>query len=137
MKRLDGFLFISDIVAVEVLNTFRSKLNRGSLAPGDYRHARESFFKAYPAALRTQAVGPDVVADTLAIVSSHKRKSVGGVDVLHLATALRVQKKLPSGFRIAFATADAELATLADETGMHVFNPLSDPLSSLPRRPAN
>jgi predicted nucleic acid-binding protein len=82
-------------------------------------------------------IAPDVVVRAMGVAITHNRKGVGGVDVLHLATASHIQARLPAGVRLSFATADHELKQLATEHGLPTFDPLRDPLSALPRRPSS
>ena len=134
MRRMNGALLVSDLVAVEVLNVIRRRFNRGSLSGEEHRAARGSFFTDYPSAFRIAPVGPDVIQRALAIADSRRQKSIGGVDVVHLATALHISNRLPAGFQLTFATADVGLKDLAAQNGLRTFDPTADPVSVIPRR---
>ena len=134
MKRMNGSLVVSDLVALEVLNVIRRKFNKGSLSEPEYRRARLAFAGDYPGAFRVAPVGPDALRRAFSIADSHRQKSVGGVDVLHLATALYVSDGLPAGFQLTFATADLDLKDLATQKGLRTFDPTADRVSTIPRR---
>lgn len=55
------------------------------------------------------------------------------LDVLHLATALRLQTNSGEG-EVTMVTSDHDLAALSKECGLRTFDPSREPLAALPTR---
>lgn len=129
--RARGDLFLSEFVALEVLTSLRN-VHRG--APRDrYLAAVRQFWADYRSRFGIVTVDDDVVADAIALTTARREAKARSLDVLHLATALRLQSSSGAG-EVTMVTSDRDLAALSRECGLRTFDPSREPLAALPRR---
>ena len=131
LRRTGGDLFLSELVALEVLTSIRTAHRR--LPREDYLAAVRAFWTDYQSVFGVVHVDRTVVADAIALTTKHRHARARSMDVLHLATALRLQ----SGTRwrtVTLVSSDRDLIDLARECGLHTFDPSREPLAALPRR---
>jgi predicted nucleic acid-binding protein len=126
-----GDLFLSDFVALEVITSIRNA-HRGS-AREDYVAALQRFWADYRSRFAVVEVTGDVVSDALVLSTKHRDARARSMDVLHLATALRLQSSRRSR-EVTMITSDRDLADLARVCGLRTFDPSREPLAALPLR---
>jgi predicted nucleic acid-binding protein len=131
LRRAGGDLFLSEFVALEVLTSIRNA-HRG-LPREDYLEAVRLFWADYQSRFAVVAVDGDVVADAIALTTRHRGARARSMDVLHVATAMRLQSsRRASG--VTMVTSDRDLAELAAALGLRTFDPSREPLAALPSR---
>jgi predicted nucleic acid-binding protein len=131
LRRAGGDLFLSEFVALEVLTSLRN-VHRG-LPRQEYIAAVDRFWADYQSHFGVVAVDRDVVADAIALTTRHRDARARSMDVLHLATALRLQSSRRARY-VTLVTSDHDLAALAKECGLRTFDPAREPLAALPSR---
>ena len=132
LRRAGGELFLSDFVVLEVLTSIRNA-HRG-LPRAGYITAVDQFWADYRSRFGLVVVDREVVADAITLTTKHRRARARSMDVLHLATALRLQS-IRRARKITMVTSDQDLADLARECGLRTFDPSREPLAALPTRP--
>jgi predicted nucleic acid-binding protein len=113
-----------------VLTSIRTT-HRG-LPRKDYLAAVRAFWADYQSCFGIVDVSREVLADAIALTTKHRQARARSMDVLHLATALRLQ----AGARertVTLVTSDRDLADLARLSGLRTFDPSREPLAALPR----
>jgi predicted nucleic acid-binding protein len=130
LRRAGGDLFLSEFVALEVLTSIRTA-HRGRPRE-NYVAAVRRFWTDYQSFFSVVEVDRGVVADALALTTKHRNARARSMDVLHLATALRLQSTRRAQ-EVTMVTSDRELAALSAECGLRTFDPSREPLAALPR----
>jgi predicted nucleic acid-binding protein len=130
LRRAGGELFLSEFVALEVLTAIRNA-HRG-LPRNHYLGAVQRFWTDYGSRFGVVEVDSEIVADALALTTKHRQARARSMDVLHLATALRLQSA-QRGREVTMVTSDRDLADLAGTCGLRTFDPSREPLAALPR----
>jgi predicted nucleic acid-binding protein len=133
LRRGDGDLFLSDLVALEVLTSIRSAYR--AKAREDYLDALQRFWTDYPTRFGVVEINREIIADAIALTTKHRGTRARSMDVLHLATALRLQARSRTGPEVTMVTSDRDLAALASACGLRTFDPSREPLAALPRVP--
>ncbi|HEX2211572.1 MAG TPA: PIN domain-containing protein [Longimicrobium sp.] len=88
----------------------------------------QRFWADYQSRFGIVEVNREVVADALALTTKHRGARARSMDVLHLATALRLQSATRP---VTLVTSDRDLAGLANECGLRTFDPSREPLAAL------
>ncbi|HSU14848.1 type II toxin-antitoxin system VapC family toxin [Longimicrobium sp.] len=130
LARMRGKLFLSPHVIIEVLSTFAKQHRSDVITKTLYRKARSGFLNDIGETYTVMEVGAPVFWSAYDLVDRHRQFSVGALDVLHVASALKLQ----ASFRrktVVLATADRGLLSLARAAGVKTFNPVLDPLAVL------
>lgn len=131
LQRAGGDLFVSEFVALEVLTSIRNA-HRG-LPREDYVNTVRRFWSDYQSRFSVVEVDPETVARAIALTTKHRGARARSMDVLHLATALRLQKASQAR-EVTLVTSDRDLADLASAVGLRTFDPSREPLAALPAR---
>ncbi len=131
INRLNGLLFISDFVALEVLTTLRTAFRDADR--GRWREVITEFTADFEGTFHVVDVGPDVLGRATTLVMEHRRARARSMDLLHLATALELQATRPA-MPVTMVTSDRDLAALCREVGLRTFDPSREPLAALPMR---
>ena len=122
--------FLSDHVAIEVLMVFAKWLRTRRFSHAAYRTAVSDFFRDYPSAFNLVDVDESVRKQALTLAQSLRSLGIGGMDVLHLASAMHVQASV-SPRPVVLASADGPLLNAASITGLATFNPEVEPLAKV------
>lgn len=131
MMRANGSVFVSEFVALEVLTALRNAF-RGQ--PKErLAEALEQFWKDYPRRFIVTPVADPVIKLALDLTTRHREAKARSMDVLHVATAVDLQRMFP-GREVTMVTSDQDLATLAKTCGLRTFDPAREPLAALPAR---
>lgn len=130
LRRLDGSVSISSIVALETAAALSRLLRRGEIRQKTYRQAREDFLNHCRTKFYVVHPPELVMADALVMIDTYRARNPGGSDLLHVATAEYMQG-LVAGESVAFMCCDTRLQTIAKERGSDVFDPTRDPLNNL------
>jgi predicted nucleic acid-binding protein len=131
LRRGGGDLFLSDFVALEVLTSIRNA-HRGKPREA-FVATVQRFWSDYQACFSVVEVGQDIVLDALTLTTKRRDARARSMDVLHLATALRLQAS-PGVGEVTMITSDRDLAALSKECGLRTFDPSREPLAALPIR---
>lgn len=132
LNRRGGSLFITDLVALEVLTSLRTVLRK---EPGvTYSTALAQFWADFPRLYNVVDVDSSARQLAFSLTTSYREARARSMDVLHLATALRLQAG-PHRSDVTMVTSDHDLAALAGECGLRTFDPSREPLAALPRVP--
>jgi predicted nucleic acid-binding protein len=129
LRRGGGALFLSEFVALEVLTSIRNA-HRGKPRE-DFVATVQRFWIDYRS--RFGIVDHEIVSDAIALTTKRRDARARSMDVLHLATALRLQAS-PGVGEVTMVTSDRDLAALAQECGLRTFDPSREPLAALPIR---
>jgi predicted nucleic acid-binding protein len=117
-------VYVSNHVALETLASFASNLRRQVIRPRRYRRARSEFLRDYPGTWNIVEVSPQTVDDAMQLTDVHRGLGVGGMDLLHIATAEQLAKT--RGTTPTIVCADRAMRNLAAAAGFRVFNPETD-----------
>ena len=131
LRRAGGNLFLSEFVALEVLTSIRNA-HRGRPRE-DYLKAVRLFWSDYRSRFGLVDVDRSTVADAIDLTTKHRGAKARSMDVLHLATALRLQARDRTR-EVTVVTSDRDLADLASALGLRTFDPSREPLAALPAR---
>ncbi|HEX6038314.1 type II toxin-antitoxin system VapC family toxin [Longimicrobium sp.] len=131
LQRGGGELFLSEFVALEVLTSIRNA-HRGT-PRGEYVDAVRRFWSDYHSRFSVVEVDTDTVWDAISLTSRHRYARARSMDLLHLATALRLQASRTAR-EVTMVTSDRDLAALSSECGLRTFDPSREPLAALPGR---
>ena len=125
-----GELLLSDHVALETLATFAYKLRDQRISKSVYRRARSDFARDYSLLFERVAVTSGVLESAMQLAHSHRKMGVGSIDLIHIATAIRVraERAAPS---MTVACADRSMRLLASAAGFEVFDPENDDVARL------
>lgn len=130
LERSAGAVFISELVALEVLTTIRIAFKT---APRPlFQEALNDFRADYRARFTILDIDPALVAAAMDLTTRHRTAKARSMDVLHLATALRLQATTSSD-PVVLVTSDRDLTDLAFMCGLRTFDPSREPLAALPR----
>ncbi|MBB4634435.1 type II toxin-antitoxin system VapC family toxin [Longimicrobium terrae] len=132
MERRKESLYLSEFVALEVLTSIRIRLRDAS---AEKYEASVKRFRSDYATRFTLLRGSREISESALELTTRKRSArARSMDVLHVATALRLQRDFESfGGAVVMVTSDRDLAALAEECGLRTFDPSREPLAALPR----
>lgn len=130
LNRFPGRLFISELVALEVLTTLRTAFRDAS--GSDWRAVVAEFWTDYEGTFNVVEIGSEVVDRALDLAENHRKARARSMDLVHLATALHLQGPRPPT-QGTIVTSDRDLAALASECGLRTFDPSREALAALPR----
>lgn len=130
LNRRGGSLFASDYIALEVLTAIRVALQKEPTAV--YAAALGQFRIDFPGLYNLVEVDADTRRLAFELTTRNRTTRARSMDVLHLATALRLQAGMQP---VTLVTSDHELADLAKSHGLRTFDPSREPLAALPRTP--
>lgn len=132
-----GFSFLNEFVALEVRVALVRALRDKKLSKVEYRKAVSEFTRDYPSSFAVLPVEGPVSQMAFRFVEIYQASSVGPLDLIHLASAVQMQR-LVLGRVAILASSDDRLLQVAKQEGLETFNPATDPLGSLlkllPRR---
>ncbi len=131
IQRQGGDLFLSEFVALEVLTSIRSAYRDSPRAV--YQRALDRFRGDYPSRFTLVDVSAAVREAAMDLTTRHRNARARGMDVLHLASALRVQEDYRTQ-EVTMITSDRDLAALSKACGLRTFDPSREPLAALPGR---
>lgn len=130
IARLGGRLYLTHAVALEVLGTLAKKRRANLLTNAEYRVARTQFLQALRGALNLLEVRLADFADGYELVDRHRQIGAGAMDVLHVASALRLQAANRSE-PLVVASSDRAFLSLANAVGLRTFDPETATLANL------
>jgi predicted nucleic acid-binding protein len=125
-----GRMFISDFVALEVLASLRTAFRDASRSR--WNEILAEFSSDFASTFHVVEVGADVVHQAGNLVTFHRQARARAMDLIHLATALKLQSAYPAG--VTMITSDRDLAALSSLCGVRTFDPSREPLAALPSR---
>lgn len=128
LSRRGGSLFASDYIALEVLTAIRVALRKEPATV--YATALGQFRTDFPGLYNLVEVDSDTRSLACDLTTRNRSTRARSMDVLHLATALRLQSTTNP---VTLVTADHDLADLAKAYGLRTFDPSREPLAALPR----
>lgn len=131
MERLNGRLFISPFVGLEVLTTLRTAFRDAGRI--EWHEVLDEFRVDYEESFNVIEVGPEVVERAMQIAVTYRTARARSMDLLHLATALHLQATRPA-HTVTIITSDQDLAALSTQCGLRTFDPAREPLAALPAR---
>jgi predicted nucleic acid-binding protein len=121
---------VSSQVIIETAAAIARLRRMKVIRPKVYARAHEDFLNHCNTRFHVVHPPEAVIGTTLRLIDTHRMRSPGGSDWLHLATAEYARILFP-GETISFMCCDVALRTVAEERGFDVFDPLRDPLSVL------
>lgn len=132
IERRKDLLYLSEFVALEVLTSIRIRLRE---APAEkYEAVVKRFCSDYATRFTVLEVSGEVRRSARELTTRKRRARARSMDVLHVATALRLQREFNAfGGVVVMVTSDRDLAALAAECGLRTFDPSREPLAALPR----
>jgi predicted nucleic acid-binding protein len=93
----------------------------------------QRFWSDYQSRFSVVEVDGEIVSAAIALTTKRRDARARSMDVLHLATALRLQAS-PGARAVTMVTSDRDLAALSKECGLRTFDPSREPLAALPAR---
>ena len=122
-NRFTGRFYLSDHVALEV----QVRLNRlGRVVSRRERRALRSGFRQFATHrsnhLNILTVDHGLIAEAEALAAQYADSGAGTLDLIHLASARRVQRSVP-GERLVFVASDRKLRHVARRAGFRTFDP--------------
>lgn len=132
IERLNGRLFISPFVALEVVTSLRTAFRRANRT--EWQEVLAEFRMDYEATFNVVEVDAQIVDRAMGIAVDYRTARARSMDLLHLATALHLQNSQPAD-RVVIITSDQDLIDLSRECGLRTFDPSREPLAALPTRP--
>jgi predicted nucleic acid-binding protein len=129
IARMKGKLYLTRAVALEALATFAKKHRKDELTKREYSVARDSFLRALEVTFKLFELGKEDFDTAFKLVDLYRGVGVGPMDVLHIATALRLQAK--SADPITVASSDGPFLAVARAAGLPTFDPETQPLNAL------
>jgi predicted nucleic acid-binding protein len=131
LDRRGDTLFVSDFVVLEVLTSIRNALR--TVPATRYNSVLDRFQTDYRR-FSLVDVAPEIRKTAIEMTSAFRTARARSMDVLHVATALWLQRKIAlPGESVTVVTSDRDLAMLAEECGLRTFDPSREPLAALPR----
>jgi predicted nucleic acid-binding protein len=129
-ERLDGSLFVSELVMVESMACFARLRRKREISTRTYRTARNDFLTDLTTRYRVLPV-PSVVFDAaLAALHTLRERGIGAPDAVHVCAAEWLRSLVP-GATVSFMCSDEKLRKAAASRGFRVFDPETDPLHLL------
>ncbi|HEX2202916.1 MAG TPA: type II toxin-antitoxin system VapC family toxin [Longimicrobium sp.] len=129
LARGDTELFLSKHVALETLATFAYKLRDQQITTRRYREIRADFYATYQR-YNVVPVTDDTIETAIDLADQHRKLGVGSVDLIHVATALEIQARVPET-PLTIICADRSMRLLARAAGFEVFDPETDDVARL------
>jgi predicted nucleic acid-binding protein len=130
LPRLRGRLYLTAFVALEVLATLARRLRSQTLPRHRYSALRELFLAQLASWFNVVEVGPPVVQSACELAHVHRRIATGAMDLLHVASALKLRHDIGrSG--LVIASSDRAFLDLARANHLSTFNPEQEPLAAL------
>lgn len=130
LVRFKGEIFLTGLVALEVLATLGKRLRTRKLARRDYASARALFLHQLQSIMNIVEVSEAMVRSAWTLADTHRTLATGAMDLLHVASAIDVEKRpLHSG--LVVASSDHALLDLARANHLSTFNPEREPLGAL------
>jgi len=118
----DGGRYLTPAVVLEVLSTLAKRRRGNTLSRSEYRAARKKFISALGDSFRVLELhGAEFVA-AYELAHRHRRVSAGPSDVLHVASALRLQGAI-RGRAVIVASSDRGFLSVARAEGLRTYNP--------------
>ncbi|HWK89422.1 MAG TPA: type II toxin-antitoxin system VapC family toxin [Longimicrobium sp.] len=130
VRLLDGSVFVSDFVALELLSVLTRKRRGGNITQREYAGLYQPLQFDLSHTLNVVPVQPSVIAIAQGYVHVYREHASGGVDLVHLATAEHLQGLYPAE-TVRFMCSDHALRTVAQARGFDVFDPQVDALADL------
>lgn len=131
LDRCGDTLFVSDFVVLEVLTSIRNALR--TVPATRYNSVLDCFQTDYQR-FSLVDVAPEIRKTAIEMTSAFRTARARSMDVLHVATALWLQRKIAlPGESVTVGTSDRDLAVLAEGCGLRTFDPSREPLATLPR----
>ena len=130
IARMKGRLYLTVAVALEVLSTLARQRRAGDLTQAGYRSARTEFLQALGGSLKLLEVHLTEFATGYELVDRHRQIGAGAMDVLHVASALRLQAA-NQGELLLVASSDHGFLSFARAVGLRTFDPETANLAAL------
>lgn len=122
IDRYRDSLWVSDLVALEAMTTFALKVRDGRLRTSAYKKVRTEFFADLPHRFNRVPVDDLVIRTAIELAHRHRKMSVGGLELLHVAAAMHAD----TDDELTIVCADRAMRNLASAAGFSVFNPETD-----------
>lgn len=129
IARMRGKLYLTRAVALEALGTFAKKRRRDELTQAEYRAAHDSFLHELEVTFKVCELRDTEFATAFKLVDAYRNAGIGPIDVLHIASALRLSAE--SANPVTVASSDGPFLVVARAAGLTTFNPETQPLSAL------
>jgi predicted nucleic acid-binding protein len=129
---LQGSLYLTPHVVLEVLSAFAKKLRANRVNRRAYRTARTTFLSEL-GSLNLLEVGETVFAAANDLIDQHRRVSAGALDVLHVSSALHLQTLWPQE-SVIVASSDRAFLSLVRAAGLPTFDPETESFGQLQAR---
>jgi predicted nucleic acid-binding protein len=117
-----GGRYLTPAVVLEVLSTLAKRRRGNTLSRGEYRFARDKFTQALGDSFRLLELHKAEYVAACELAHRHRRISAGPSDVLHVASALRLQAAIQDR-SVIVASSDRGFLSVARAEGLQTFNP--------------
>lgn len=122
--------YVSPLVACETLGVLTKALRKGEISKAVYEQLRADLDNDLATRLAVLPLTPMIYDEAFRLIHVHRDRGPGGADVVHVASAHALQLAFP-GRTVGFMCSDDKLGALARAEHFEVFDPETDPLSSL------
>ena len=125
----ESSIYISSQVMIETAAAIARLRRTRDIRHRVYAQGREHLLNHCNTRFHVVHPPASLITAAVVMIDSYRMRSVGGSDLLHIATAEYIQKLRPG--TISFMCCDARLRNVAEERGLVVFDPERDPLTAL------
>lgn len=127
LDALHGSVYVSSVVILETAAVITRLRRTQQVRERLYRKARDTFLEHCNTRFHVVQPPAVVINRTLGMIDTYRMRSIGGLDLLHIATAEYIRGLLPRG-TLSLMCCDEGMRSVAEERGFDVFDPLHDPL---------
>jgi predicted nucleic acid-binding protein len=127
---LEGKLYLSNVVALEVLGALAKKQRKRELTPSAYKIARATFLGELGEKLKVFELREVDFTTAFRMVDRYGHIGAGPIDVLHVVSALHLRARSSRG-AVTVASSDSAFLGLARAAGLPTFDPETEPLGAL------
>jgi predicted nucleic acid-binding protein len=123
-------LYVSSLVAAETLAVLARERRKGNLTTSAFQRLRADLANHVVTTLNVVEIREPLLQRAIGLIDAHRDRSVGPVDMVHLATAEHLKRAFPDR-KLGFMCSDAGLKTAVSAHGIEVFDPAVDPTHAL------
>lgn len=127
LEGLPGSIYVSSVVLLETAAALARIRRTQRMRQKAYARARDRFLDHCKTRFHVVHPPASLITAAMGMIDSYRMRSVGGFDLLHIATAEYIQSLRPDR-TLSLMCCDEGLRSVAEARGFEVFDPLRDPL---------
>lgn len=130
ISRLKGKHYLTSAVALEVLGTLAKKWRMGALTRSEYGTARATFLNQLGVTFKLSDLREVDFTTAYELADRYRHVGAGPLDILHVASAMRLQSTSPA-VTVTIASSDVAFLGVARDAGFPTFDPELEPFNNL------